>query len=152
MAGEWTNEQKRKIFEAAAVITEMQKAYGKQINLKAMLKGWEMILAEKYNAEQICFALRKYMERYSDIPAPADIIRMLEPEEPQITYAEYKHAIEQHAKEGYPMFGYYGGIIDQYEGQQLRKRESYLLERDKVLALEDSSRIKDFVRLTGSDA
>jgi hypothetical protein len=118
MAGKWTDEDKKYLAKAAAVVVDMQKSYGKQVDLKTMLRGWQFLLEDDYTVYQISSALKEYMRQYSDIPAPADLIKILNPPEPLVTYAEYKAALEAHAKEGYPMFGYYGQIINKYNQQQ----------------------------------
>jgi len=118
MDGKWTDQEKTKLAKALAVLAIIQKSYGKQIDVKATIQAWEFVMAEKYRAEQVLMAIKVYMGKSSDIPAPADLIKIITPPEKQITYAEYKHALEHHALEGYPMFGYHGQIIKDYNKQQ----------------------------------
>jgi len=117
MDGKWTDQEKTKLAKALAVLAIIQKSYGKQIDVKATIQAWEFVMAEKYRAEQVLMAIKVYMGKSSDIPAPADLIKIITPPEKQITYAEYKHALEHHALEGYPMFGYHGQVIKDYNKQ-----------------------------------
>ena len=100
------------------VLINGQKPYGKEYSVSDTFLYYKMKLDGKYTAEQIMKAVDIYTDKKNDVPAPADIIQILNPPEKQITYAEFKHALEQHAAEGYPMFGYFGGVIKDYQKQQ----------------------------------
>ncbi len=100
------------------VLINGQKAYGKDYSVADTFSYYKMKLDGKYSANRILQAVDKYTDKKNDIPAPSDIIQILNPPPKQITYAEYKHALEQHAAEGYPMFGYFGGVIKDYQKQQ----------------------------------
>ena len=100
------------------VLINGQKPYGKEYSVSDTFLYYKMKLDGKYTAEQIMKAVDIYTDKKNDVPAPADIIQILNPPEKQITYAEYKYALEQHAAEGYPMFGYFGGVIKDYQKQQ----------------------------------
>ena len=100
------------------VLINGQKPYGKEYSVSDTFLYYKMKLDGKYTAEQIMKAVDIYTDKKNDVPAPADIIQILNPPEKQITYAEFKHALEQHAAEGYPMFGYFGGVINDYQKQQ----------------------------------
>lgn len=117
MDGKWTDSDKIEIAKSLAVMAIIQKNYGRELDVKNTIKAWEFVLQD-YTAKQVSEAMRAYMRQSSDIPSPADLIKILNPPEKQITYAEYKHALEQHAAEGYPMFGYFGGVIKDYQKQQ----------------------------------
>ena len=122
MAGNWSIDDKRKIVEAYAILTYSLKSYGED-NVKERLRAWEAIMSDDYTADQVCAAMVAYAKKATDIPTPADLIKIINPPEHKITYAEYKYALEQHAAEGYPMFGYFGGIIKEYEGQQRKEND-----------------------------
>ena len=62
------------------------------------------------------------MKQDSSMPAPADLIKIMSPAPTKITQTEFIHAKEQHALEGYPKYGYYGGIIRAYEEQEGESR------------------------------
>ena len=110
MAGKWNDAEKQELAKAFKVLTIIQKNYGREIDPIGTLRAWEFVLAEKYTAEQVLMAMRAYMEKSSDIPAPSDLIKIISPEKPKISYAEYKRAQEQHALEGFPRFGYLGQV------------------------------------------
>lgn len=100
------------------VLINGQKPYGKEYSVSDTFLYYKMKLDGKYTAEQIMKAVDIYTDKKNDVPAPADIIQILNPPEKQITYAEFKHALEQHAAEGYQMFGYWRGVINDYQKQQ----------------------------------
>lgn len=149
MAGNWNDAEKQELAKAFKVLTIIQKNYGRDINPIETLKAWEFILSEKYTAGQVLLAMRSYMELSSDMPAPSDLIKIISPPPKKITYAEYKHALEQHALEGYPMFGYFGqvikdfhqqngeesGVKSQYEILESRKNEEIIPQVKSILAL-----------------
>lgn len=100
------------------VLINGQKAYGKDYSVSDTFSYYKMKLDGKYSAEEILKAVDVYTDRKNDVPAPSDIIQILTPTEKQITYAEYKHALEQHALDGYPMFGFHAQVIKDYNKQQ----------------------------------
>lgn len=118
MAGNWTTEEKNEIAIALHFLATVQKNYGRPIDVRDTIKAWEFVMASKYTATQVIAAMRTYLENSSDMPTPADLIKIISPPEPRITQDEYRNALEQHKAEGYPMFGYYGGIIKKYKEQQ----------------------------------
>ncbi len=114
MAGKWTDSDKRRILETYTVISYTLKSYGTD-NIRERLRGWEAILSAEYSADAVCRAMVEHAKRSSDIPTLADLIAIIKPPQRRVTYAEYQNALKQHAAEGYPAFGYYGGIIREYE-------------------------------------
>jgi len=117
MDGKWTDSDKIEIAKSLAVMAIIQKNYGRELDVKNTIKAWEFVLQD-YTAKQVSEAMRAYMRQSSDIPSPADLIKIINPPEKKITYAEFKHALEQHAAEGYQMFGYWRGVINDYQKQQ----------------------------------
>ena len=114
----WSKSEQESLLKVLTVLINGQKPYGKEYSVSDTFLYYKMKLDGKYTAEQIMKAVDIYTDKKNDVPAPADIIQILNPPEKQITYAEFKHALEQHAAEGYPMFGYFGGVINDYQKQQ----------------------------------
>jgi hypothetical protein len=121
MDGKWSIDDKKKILEAYTVLTYSLKSYGDD-KVKERLRAWEAIMSDSYTADQVCAAMVAHAKKSSEIPTPADLIKIINPPEPKITYADYKYALQQHEAEGYPMFGYFGQVIKDYQRQQ---REEY---------------------------
>jgi hypothetical protein len=119
----WNQSEVENITKTLAVIINGQKAFGKDYSLKDVLAYYNLKLNGRYSADQVISAIMAYTDMKNDVPAPADLITIIKPPEPKITYAEYKYALEQHAAEGYPMFGYFGIIIKDYEGQQRKEND-----------------------------
>lgn len=114
----WNEDDKRKIANAVKPLLELQKSYGRKFDLQIVLRGWQMLMEKRFNAEQVCYAIYKYMEQKSDFPAPADLIKILSPPENRITTQEYWHAVDQWTKECYPQFSYYAQVVKDYKRQQ----------------------------------
>lgn len=60
-------------------ICEMQKAYGKSaVNLSTLVEGFLWVM-QGYTMADILNALRVYIRENNDIPAPADLIEIINP-------------------------------------------------------------------------
>ena len=92
------------------------KSYGNQDH-KGRLRALQLILEDEMTADEICAAMIAHSKVCDELPTPSQLRAYKFKPEKQITYAEYKHALEQHAAEGFPMFGFYGEIIKKYESQ-----------------------------------
>ncbi len=140
MAGSWTAEEKTEILKVFTVMATIQKTYGREIDIKPTLQAWEYLMAKDFTGAQVVAAMDAYMRKSSDMPAPADIIAILRPAPVRITQAEFIHAKEQHAKEGYPAHGYYRQIIKQFEDENHEDRaKSRPIEDKRVLEIVQSS-------------
>ena len=121
------------ITKTLAVIINGQKAYGKDYSINDTFRYYKLKLDGRYSADKVISAILAYTDVKNDIPAPADIINIINPPPTKITYADYKYALEQHKAEGYPMFGYFWQVIADYKKQQQMetKTPSYyeILER-----------------------
>ena len=115
-------------------LLEMQKAYGRKFDIALVLKGWEMLLADKYNGEQICYALKEYaLNHGNDFPAPKDLIDILNPQEPLVSDAEFVAAQKKHEREGFPEFSASKTTIDKYHAQHKEQREDFKVKNKKLL-------------------
>lgn len=123
MAGNWSIEEKRRILEVYTTLSYSLKSYGDD-KVKERLRSWEALLSDECTGEQICAAMIAHAKQSVEIPTPAELLRIINPPAPKITYADYKHALEQHALEGYPQFGYYGQVIKDYQRQQATENET----------------------------
>lgn len=121
----WKAEDKKQIALIMLPLIEMQKAYGRELDMKIVMSGWEMLLADKYTADQICYALKEYALKNNDFPTPAGIIEILNPPIPEITRAEYIAALDWQKRNGYPMFSDALDTIEKYKKQEENKRKSY---------------------------
>ena len=85
----WTADEKKQIAAIVFPMIEMQKQYGKKMDAKIVMRGWEIKLANRYSIQDILYALDEYTDRHDDFPTPANIIEILEPPEPRITEAQF---------------------------------------------------------------
>lgn len=132
-ASSWTTSDLEDIAKVLAVISRGQKAYGKEFNVKDTLDYFRFKLEGKFSAKQVVYAIGVYTDTRDDLPTPADLVNILQPEKPRITEAEYVHACKQHALEGYPSHGYYKYIIKDYEKQQEMVRADNEVTDEKLL-------------------
>lgn len=137
----WSQVDRKKIASSVYPLIEMQKAYGRQLDLELIMKGWQAVLSD-YSADHVCYALKVYMKKSSDFPAPADLIKILEPEEPKITESQYVQACKQQERNGWLRFSYEQGIIDDYRKQNAAKHESYEIESETIKKLINVKRIE----------
>lgn len=110
---------------ALSFLSENQKNYGKKYDIEKLVTGFEFVMAEEYSVEQVLYALKLYMKTNSDMPAAADIISILSPEERKITEAEYVNAVKyQERHNWYDMFSDAQMIIDKYREQNKRQDQN----------------------------
>ena len=129
---EWTAEEKKMIAAITIPLVEMQKSYGRKIDAKLVMRGWQAILAPQYSGEQICYALVEYAKKSDDFPTPANLIAILNPQEPQVSEAEYIQACKMYEKNGYNQFSNEKDVIDRYKQQKNEKREEYKSASDEI--------------------
>ena len=98
-----------------------------------------MKLENKFSAKQVVYAIDKYTDTKNDIPAPADIINILTPEEPKITHAQYMEALEAQKRNGYPQFSSEAYLIKDYKKQQNEKADIAEQENNKIMQLASNS-------------
>lgn len=82
---------------AAMQLCQAQKNYGKtESDFKTIVKAYLAILSD-FTVEQILDAMRRYMRMQSDIPAPADLARILAPNEQEnlspVVYAHFRRKV-----------------------------------------------------------
>jgi hypothetical protein len=118
----WSNSDKAELIKTMAVIVNGQNSYGKTHNLAHLIDYYTMKLEGRFPMSSIIYALNLYTDRKDDVPTPADIINIIDPQKPRITQAEFIHAKEQHKLEGYKNYSYYGRIVKDYEAQEEQGR------------------------------
>lgn len=121
------------------------------MDAKLLMQGWEIKFAGRYAVEQILYALDQYTDKHSDFPAPADLIAILEPEEPKITEAQYIEAQKwQKRNNNYSKYTDAAETIAAYRDQNTAKRDAYRIGCDKVrqIALASVKRINQITDAT----
>lgn len=76
MVSNWTDEEKQSLVERYAFMLTIQRTYGQEINMKATLKGWSVVLHE-YTVEQILNAMDVWMKTEPNMPVPSEIIKTI---------------------------------------------------------------------------
>lgn len=136
----WTADDRKKIASIVFPLLEIQKAYGRVLNAKLVMQGWEIILAEKYSAEQIVYALKQYALKYGDdFPTPKNLNEILDPSQPRITEAAFVEAQKYQERNGWPMFSDAQETIDAYRAQEKEKQSLWKVDNEKLLEIAASS-------------
>lgn len=130
---EWTPADRTQILKSLAVVSEMQKSYGRDVNPEAVYEGWKMLLQEDYSAMQVICALKDYMKLHDDVPTAAGIRKILRPETPVPSYAQYQAALDARKRNpaGWSPWSYEAGIIRDYEAAYAEKQDAAYQAKDK---------------------
>lgn len=107
-------------------------SYGQPLNLKSRLGLWKMTLEDDYSIAQVLAALKQHCKASNTMPAPADVIAVLNPPKSKITQAEFIHAKKQWELEGYPSYSYYAMLVKEYESQEGEERHKPLEIADNL--------------------
>lgn len=121
------------------VLIDGQKQYGKEYSLKATLDYFRLKLEKKYTVAQVLFALDKYTDKKNDIPSPADINTILDPEKPKITTAQYIAARDNQRRNQYPMYSSDSQIISDYETQEATAQEDFKIQNEEIAQIVGNS-------------
>lgn len=94
--------------------------YGQPLNLKSRIALWRAILERQhgYSMSLVLDAILKHCGKSNSMPTPADIIKILEPEDDKITIEEYRHACRQYQLEGCMPHSNWKAMMNAYEDQQ----------------------------------
>lgn len=136
----WTDDEKRALAAVTFPLIEMQKAYGRQMNAKLIMQGWQIKFAGRFSIEQLLYALDKYTDRHDDFPSPSNLIDILEPEEPRVTEAQFIAAQKwQDRNNDWSQYTDAAETISRYRRQNDEKREVFQITCEKVKQLAASS-------------
>jgi len=118
----------------------MQKAYGREMNARIVMQGWEIKFAGRFTIEQILYALDVYTDKHDDFPSPANLIEILQPEEPKVSEAQFIAAQKwQERNNDWSAYTDAAETISRYRRQNEEKREVYQITCEKVAQLAASS-------------
>lgn len=114
----------------------MQKAYGREMDAKLVMRGWELKFAGRYSVEQILYALDLYSDKHDDFPSPANIVSILEPEEPRVTEAQFIEAQAwQKRNKNWDQYTQAAETIRDYRRQNEERKEDFRISCNKVNTL-----------------
>ena len=108
---------------AIAQCCALQKAYGKTpAEVETLVDGFAMVLGE-YPLEDVQQGFREYLKRNSTIPAPADIVNIIDPPEPKYSTTMYMNLMSKKKKCDYLSMDekYYIAAFERAELAKLRK-------------------------------
>lgn len=129
----WGKTDKAHLSKALLTLCEYQKTFGRDINLNALVEGYTLLLQEDYSAMQVICALKDYMKLYDDVPTAAGIRKILSPESPVPSYAQYQAALDARKRNpaGWSPWSYEAGIIRDYEAAYADKQDAASQAKDK---------------------
>lgn len=117
----WTEQEVDTLAKALVLAYKTQTTYKEPLDLKDRVLGWRMVLGDKLTMEQVLTGIAKHMERSTDMPVPAHINNIMNPEQKEITTAQYINAKEQWKINGYSPFCNHKDVVKAYE-KQLQSR------------------------------
>lgn len=119
----WTSTEIESLSKALAIVCVGQNAYGTEKQFEQRFDFWVMKLEGRFTVSQILQALDIYTDRYSGVPTPSDIIKIIAPEPAKITQTEYITAKENWAREGFKSHCYWKGVMNDFEKQEGESRQ-----------------------------
>lgn len=76
----WDQEQKVTLSRVIALTFDLQKQYGKTAEqLQNIVEGYSWAM-QNYAVEDVIYGIKKYLLKHSDIPTPADIVKIIDPQ------------------------------------------------------------------------
>ena len=131
----WTKSEAEKIIQILSVLINGQKTYGKEYSVKDTFAYYRLKLESKFSADQVIYGMDKYTDTKNDIPAPSDIINILNPEAPRITEAQYVNACKAQERNGFPAFTAESVIIEDYRKQNSEDQEDFKIQNEAIAGL-----------------
>jgi len=113
----WESADKDRLADALGVLALVQKSYGRIVEIKPTIKAWEWIMAKEYTVNQVLYAMETYMKSSPDMPAPSDLIKIINPPQAKISEFEYRQAYKQWELSGFPQFSYEWSVVNDYRKQ-----------------------------------
>lgn len=139
-ANSWSTQDIKQLGMALTAIYDGLSSYGQPLKLESRVALWKMALEDEHTMEAVLSALKIHCKKSSAMPTPADIVAILKPVKPKVSHAEFIHAKDQWAKEGYPQFSYYHMIVMEYEKENADERAAPApIEDPKILKIVQSS-------------
>ena len=140
MKNRWSVDEKRALAAVTFPLIEMQKSYGRSMDAKIVMQGWEIKFAGKYTVEQILYALDRYTDKRDDFPSPANLIAILDPEEPKVTESQFVEAQKwQERNKNWSAYTDAAETITNYKRQNEEKKQDYKITCEKVKAIAAAS-------------
>jgi len=145
---QWGKAAMEELGKVMVVFTEIQKTYGKTINLPASISGFKFAFEGKYTPEQVQYALKVHLQNTQEFPTPAHITAILNPPKPRVSYAEYIAALEwQKRNQDWSQFSSAADTIRDYRLASQKDEHAYDRQQEEIaliakaapLLLEDSS-------------
>jgi hypothetical protein len=137
---QWTNTQIQKLIQTISVVVTQQNDYGKEVNVIDTIEYFKMKLQSRYTVDQVIYAIDIFTDRSDRIPTPADLIKILDPEQPRITEAQYVEACRYQERNGFPSYSDAALIKKQYEDQEKdRREEAQPITDERVKGILDQS-------------
>lgn len=117
-------QDKEALTNAMSRVCALQKQYGKTAaELEVLVEGFSWAL-EGYSIEEILAALKTYILAHNDIPAPADLMRIIDPPVPELDTTTYI-ALKKRSEQGAYVTREERGFMRAYEAQEVAKAANH---------------------------
>lgn len=129
----WEAKAEANLSETFVFLEEMQKTYGKTVNLPAVIAGFKFAFEGKYTPEQVQYALKVHLQNSQNFPTPAHITAILNPPKPRVSYAEYIAALEwQKRNQDWSQFSSAADTIRDYKLASQNDQHAYEREQQEI--------------------
>lgn len=133
LINQWETEAEASLSETLVVFAEMQKTYGKAVNLAAVLAGFKFAFEGKYTPEQVQYALKVHLQNSQEFPTPAHITAILNPPKPRVSYAEYIAALDwQKRNQDWSPFSSAADTIKDYRLASQNDQHAYERQQEEI--------------------
>lgn len=135
----WSAEEINRLAQALTFAYKAQNTYKEPLDLKDRVTGWQFVLEEDFTMDQVLFGIKKHMKCSPNMPVPANIIQILNPEPPRITEAQFVEAQKWQERNNWPMMSDAQDTIDIYRAQEAEKRENFKIENSEIQSIVSGS-------------
>jgi len=136
----WQSEELKQLGMALTFAYKTQTTYKEALDLDIRLSGWRFVLEEDYSVEQVLYGLKQYMKTNKNMPVPADINNILNPEPPKITTAQYVSAQKwQERNQDWSEFTDAAETIVNYNKQENEAQDNFQIECTKIAQIVKNS-------------
>lgn len=109
--------------------------YNQGIDLEIIFTKYRIYFEGKYSAPELIFAIHEHSLIAKEFPRVPDLLKILNPEKPKITEAQFVEAQKWQERNGFPMFSDAKTTIERYKAQENQKQQDYEIKSEKIKSL-----------------
>lgn len=139
MPDSWQTTEIASLAKAIAFCYRNQNTYKEPLDLDVRVAGWRFVLEEEFSVEQVLYGLREFMKKSTDMAVAANIYKILNPEPPKVTEAQFVQAQRWQERNGYPIFSDALTTIAKYHEQNKQAQKGFESECKRIDGLVNNS-------------